>query len=121
MSKKALLIDYEFCSNCHTCEVLCQIEHGLEPGVQNGIKVFEVGPWQIEGDNWQLWYMPVPTDLRRQLLHWRYEVRHRRRTCSRTRAQGPSGHLRAEAGLSKGLPFSRCGVGQDSAPGDVIH
>ena len=62
MSKKALLIDYEFCSNCHTCEVLCQIEHGLEPGVKNGIKVFEVGPWQIDDDNWQLWYMPVPTD-----------------------------------------------------------
>ena len=62
MSKKALLIDYEFCSNCHTCEVLCKIEHGLGEGAANGIKVYEVGPWQIEGDKWQLWYMPVPTD-----------------------------------------------------------
>lgn len=62
MSKKALLIDYEWCSNCHTCEVECQMEHKLPAGAANGIKVFEVGPWQIDGDKWQLWYMPVPTD-----------------------------------------------------------
>ena len=63
MSKQALLIDYEFCSNCHTCEVECKMEHGFPEGTANGIKVFEVGPWQIEGDRWQLTYMPVPTDM----------------------------------------------------------
>ena len=62
MTVYGLLIDYEWCSNCHTCEVECQMEHGLSAGNANGIKVFEVGPWQIEGDKWQLWYMPVPTD-----------------------------------------------------------
>ena len=61
MSRKALLIDYEFCSNCHTCEVACKEEHNIPEG-KWGIKVFEVGPWNIEGDKWQLTYMPVPTD-----------------------------------------------------------
>ena len=63
MSKQALLIDYEFCSNCHTCEVECKMEHGFPEGAANGIKVFEVGPWQIEGDRWQLTYLPTPTDM----------------------------------------------------------
>ena len=62
MSKNALLIDYEFCSNCHTCEVICKVDKNIPEG-KWGIKVFEVGPWQIEGDAWQLWYMPVPTDM----------------------------------------------------------
>ena len=62
MSKKALLIDYEWCSNCHTCEVECKMEHDIPEG-KWGIKVFEIGPWQIEGDKWQLTYVPVPTDM----------------------------------------------------------
>ena len=24
-----LLINYEFCTGCHSCEVSCQMEHGL--------------------------------------------------------------------------------------------
>lgn len=65
MSRQALLIDYEFCSNCHTCEVACKMEHGFPEGDANGIKVYEVGPWQILGeeDKWQLTYVPVPTDM----------------------------------------------------------
>jgi len=62
MSKQALLIDYEYCSNCHTCEVACKMENEIPEG-KWGIKVFEVGPWNIEGDKWQLVYVPVPTDL----------------------------------------------------------
>ena len=27
-----------------------------------GSKTLYFDPWQIEGDKWQLWYMPVPTD-----------------------------------------------------------
>ncbi len=62
MSRKGILIDYEFCSNCHTCEVSCKEEHDIPEG-KWGIKVFEVGPWKIEGDKWQLTYVPVPTDM----------------------------------------------------------
>jgi len=62
MSRSGILIDYEYCSNCHTCEVICKEELGIPEG-KWGIKVFEVGPWNIEGDQWQLTYMPVPTDM----------------------------------------------------------
>jgi len=62
MSRYGILIDYEYCSNCHSCEVECkQVLH--IPEGKWGIKVFEVGPWNIEGDKWQLTYMPVPTDM----------------------------------------------------------
>ncbi len=62
MNNYGLLIDYEYCTNCHTCEIACKNEHEIPEG-KWGIKVFEVGPWQIEDSKWQLSYMPVPTDI----------------------------------------------------------
>jgi Fe-S-cluster-containing dehydrogenase component len=61
MARYGLLIDYEYCTGCHTCEVACQMEHNLPVG-QFGIKIAEIGPWQIEGDKWQYAYIPVPTE-----------------------------------------------------------
>ena len=52
MAAKGLLVDYEWCSGCHTCEVACQIEHGY-PTDQWGIKVCEVGPWKYGEKKWQ--------------------------------------------------------------------
>lgn len=62
MAQHGLLIDYEFCSNCHTCEVSCKMELKIPEG-KWGIKVYEVGPWEIGNGKWQLTYVPVPTDL----------------------------------------------------------
>lgn len=62
MSRNGILIDYEFCSNCHTCEVVCKSELNIAEG-KWGIKVYEIGPWNIKGDAWQLTYVPVPTDM----------------------------------------------------------
>ncbi|RLF04803.1 MAG: oxidoreductase, partial [Thermoprotei archaeon] len=31
MPKYGLLIDYEYCTGCHTCEVACKQEHNLQP------------------------------------------------------------------------------------------
>ena len=62
MSRYGILIDYEFCSNCHTCEIVCKEELNIPAG-KWGIKVYEVGPWNIEGDRWQLTYVPIPTDM----------------------------------------------------------
>ncbi|MGV8083984.1 MAG: oxidoreductase [Coriobacteriia bacterium] len=56
-----LLINYEYCTGCHSCEVACQMEHGL-PTDRWGIKVVEVGPWHIGEDAWQFDYVPIPTD-----------------------------------------------------------
>ena len=40
MVKNGLLINYEYCTGCHTCEVACQQEHDFPAG-KCGIKVTE--------------------------------------------------------------------------------
>lgn len=46
-----LLIDYELCTGCHSCEVACKEEHDFELG-RWGIRVFDDGPWQkLDGDD----------------------------------------------------------------------
>lgn len=58
----ALLIDYEYCTGCQSCEVACKEEHNYPVG-KWGIRVHDDGPWEIEGHmvNWNK--IPVPTDL----------------------------------------------------------
>jgi len=56
-----LLINYEYCTGCHSCEVSCQMVNEL-PVDRWGIKLQKVGPWQIEGDKYQYDFVPVPTD-----------------------------------------------------------
>ena len=43
---KGILINYEYCTGCHSCEIACQNERGL-PGDQWGIKVLELGPIKL--------------------------------------------------------------------------
>ena len=66
-AKYGLLIDYEYCSGCRTCEVACKAEHNFPVG-KWGIRVFEDGPWQkgddeTQGNNFNWNKIPVPTDL----------------------------------------------------------
>ncbi|MBP2646061.1 MAG: oxidoreductase [Firmicutes bacterium] len=62
MSRNGLLIDYEYCTGCHSCEVACRNEHNIPRG-KWGIKLTEVGPWQVNGEEWEWDYIPVPTVL----------------------------------------------------------
>lgn len=62
MSRLGLLIDYEFCTGCHTCEMACKVEKGLPEGLW-GIKVQRIGPQEIEPDVWDWRFVPVPTAL----------------------------------------------------------
>lgn len=62
MSQNGILIDYEYCTGCHTCEVACKNELKLPHG-KWGIKLTEVGPFQKTDDKWEWDYIPVPTDL----------------------------------------------------------
>lgn len=32
MAKNGLLINYDYCTGCHSCEVACQQEHDFPPG-----------------------------------------------------------------------------------------
>jgi len=61
-SRYGLLIDYEFCTNCHTCEVACKKVLDLPVG-QFGIKVLEEGPRKNPDGTWEWNYIPVPTSL----------------------------------------------------------
>ena len=61
MKKMGMLVDYEWCSGCHSCEVACQMEQGLQVG-QSGIVTKEIGPWLIHADRWQLTNIVAPTD-----------------------------------------------------------
>ncbi|HBQ85597.1 MAG TPA: oxidoreductase [Syntrophomonas sp.] len=58
-----LLIDYEYCTGCHACEVACMKELDL-PLNQYGIKLLEDGPRQLPNSSkWDLNYIPFPTAL----------------------------------------------------------
>ena len=61
MSKKGLLIHYQYCTGCHTCEVACQQEHNFEPG-KCGIKVTEY-VYETEKKPVAIDYLPFPTEL----------------------------------------------------------
>ena len=61
MAQYGMLIDYKWCTGCHTCEVSCQMLHSLPVG-QYGIKVAELGPWEYEKGVWQYDYVPSLTD-----------------------------------------------------------
>ena len=57
-----LLIDYEYCSGCHACEVACKKEHEMPKG-DFGIKILKDGPRQSSDGVWEFDYIPVPTHL----------------------------------------------------------
>ena len=63
MSQKyGLLIDYEYCTGCHSCEVACKNENKIPLG-KWGIKLAEVGPFKINDDKWEWNYIAAPTSL----------------------------------------------------------
>lgn len=58
----AIYIRYKFCSGCHSCEVACRNELGLELG-QFGMKVLEDEPRQNPDGSWHWDYIAYPTEL----------------------------------------------------------
>ena len=59
--RQILVVDYEYCSGCHTCEIACQQEHGMDPD-KYGIKLTQIGPDEIKPRKWQFEFLPIPTD-----------------------------------------------------------
>lgn len=60
-----ILVDYEFCTGCHTCEIACATSHDL-PNNRCGVHVHHEGPWPLPNTNdkkWQDTYLPVFTDM----------------------------------------------------------
>lgn len=69
MSDYGLLIDYSYCYGCHTCEVACQQSHeGYAPtelGKEGtfGIKITQIGPYDLGNDSYQYEFIPIPTSF----------------------------------------------------------
>lgn len=61
MEKHALVIDYKYCTGCHTCEVACRKEKGLSLD-EWGISLSEQGPAEL-GGKWMWNYVPIPSSL----------------------------------------------------------
>ena len=62
---KGLLIEYDCCTGCHSCEVACKKELGLPKG-EFGIKLSETGPYEYTDapkgpDKWEWTWLPVVT------------------------------------------------------------
>jgi len=63
MAQYGLLIEYDYCTGCFSCEVACQQEHDHPVG-QCGIKVAEFVMQTGRADKpVAIDYVPVPTDL----------------------------------------------------------
>ena len=56
-----LLIDYNYCTGCHSCETACKVEHGFKAG-EWGIRLTQQGPEEIAEGQWPDNYSPTPTD-----------------------------------------------------------
>lgn len=61
MKRFGLLIDYEYCSGCHSCEVACKQEHGYPVGT-DGIKVFEYIQ-ELQSGRLYITHIPFPTEF----------------------------------------------------------
>jgi len=60
-NKQGLLIDYEYCTGCHTCEIACSQEYHWPAGMA-GMKVMEIVE-SLPNDKAYLAYLPFPTEL----------------------------------------------------------
>ena len=60
MGKIGLMIDYEYCTGCQSCELACKNEHGF-PLDKWGIKMMEFGPFEMEEGKPEWNYLPFPT------------------------------------------------------------
>lgn len=67
ISNKGILIQYDFCTGCHACEVACKKDKGLALG-EYGIKIMQYGPAKLPNGRWDYFYVPVPTELCDQCL-----------------------------------------------------
>ena len=60
MSRKGLLIHYEYCTGCNTCVVACKQEHNHPVGIC-GIHLNEILT-KMPDDRYRIDYLPFPTN-----------------------------------------------------------
>ncbi|WP_417046780.1 hypothetical protein [Enorma massiliensis] len=61
IKQEGMLIDYGYCTGCHSCEVSCKQRFGLDSD-RWGIKIHEHGPWKNGDGSWEYNFIPAPTE-----------------------------------------------------------
>jgi Fe-S-cluster-containing dehydrogenase component len=59
MSRQGLLIDYDYCTGCHSCEVACKQEHDYPVG-KGGINLVEILT-EMPDKSYRIDYLPFTT------------------------------------------------------------
>ena len=59
MSRMGLMIEYEYCTGCHSCEVACKQEHSYPVG-RGGIHLSEITV-ELPDGRLRIDYLPFPT------------------------------------------------------------
>ncbi len=59
MPRKGLMIDYDYCTGCHSCEIACKQEHGYPAG-RGGIHLNEIVT-ELPDKSLRIDYIPFPT------------------------------------------------------------
>jgi Fe-S-cluster-containing dehydrogenase component len=59
MARNGLMIDYEYCTGCHTCEIACKQEHNYPVG-RGGINLVEIITERPD-KTLRIDYLPFPT------------------------------------------------------------
>jgi Fe-S-cluster-containing dehydrogenase component len=60
MEDYSLLVDYLYCTGCHTCEVACKQEHHFPAGKEGGVRVMEM-VHELPGGKVDVTYFPYFT------------------------------------------------------------
>ena len=62
MADLGMLVDYEYCTGCHACEVACKQEHLIPAGKVGGVQVMEL-IHEFPGDKMYITYFPFFSKL----------------------------------------------------------
>lgn len=63
MASYAMLVDYQYCSGCQSCEVSCKNEKNLSKDNPWGVKVLQNGPYDLENGKWEWDYIPAFSEI----------------------------------------------------------
>lgn len=58
MSDFAMLVHYDYCTGCRSCEISCKNEKGYA-AAPYGVTVLENGPYQYDNGRWEWDYVPT--------------------------------------------------------------
>lgn len=61
-TRHGILIDFTYCTGCHSCEVACKKVHDLGKGVY-GIRILKDGPHKVGEKEYEWFNVPVPGKL----------------------------------------------------------